>query len=95
MRELRKARPDTPILLAEDSSVRNVTPTEKGRILRSIHEKLVNEGMKGLHFLPNADMLGGDQEGTVDGTHPNDLGMMRQAAVFVKALRPLLPAPGR
>lgn len=95
VRELRKARPDTPILLAEDSSVRNVTPTEKGRILRSIHEKLVNEGMKGLHFLSNADMLGNDGEGTVDGTHPNDLGMMRQAAVFVKALRPLLPAAGR
>lgn len=95
VRELRKARPDTPILLAEDSSVRNVTPTEKGRILRTLHEKLVGEGMKNLQFLSNADMLGGDGEGTVDGTHPNDLGMMRQAAVFVKALRPLLPASER
>ena len=35
-------------------------------------------------------MLGDDSEGTVDGCHPNDLGMMRLADAFVKALRPIL-----
>ena len=90
VKTLRAARPDTPILLAEDCSVRNVCPTEKGRILRTIHQKLTDEGVKNIHFLANLGMLGDDTEGTVDGCHPNDLGMMRQAEVFVKALSPLL-----
>ena len=91
VRTLRAARPETPILLAEDSSVRNVCPTHKGRILRQIHKKLTAEGMKNLHLLPSLGMLGDDTEGTVDGCHPNDLGMMRQAKVFADALSPLLP----
>lgn len=91
VKTLRAARPDTPILLAEDCSVDNVCPTEKGRIVREIHGKLTAEGVKNLHFLANLGMLGDDSEGTVDGCHPNDLGMMRQAEVFAKALAPLLP----
>jgi len=90
VKTLRAARPDTPILLAEDCSVRNVCPTAKGRIVRAIHQKLTAEGMKNLYFLSNLGMLGDDTEGTVDGCHPNDLGMMRQAEVFANALAPLL-----
>jgi hypothetical protein len=90
VKTLRAARPDTPIVLAEDCSVRNTCPTEKGTILRKIHEKLTAEGVKNLHFLASEGMLGDDTEGTVDGCHPNDLGMMRQADVFAKALAPLL-----
>ncbi|NLS90797.1 MAG: hypothetical protein GXX96_01250 [Planctomycetaceae bacterium] len=90
VKTLRAAHPDTPILLAEDCSVRNVCPTEKGTILRAIYEKLAAEGVKNLHFLPNEGMLGDDTEGTVDGCHPNDLGMMRQAQVFSQAIAPLL-----
>ena len=47
--------------------------------LRKIHQILTAEGVKNLHFLSNAGMLGDDAEGTVDGCHPNDLGMQRQA----------------
>ena len=90
VKTLRAARPDTPILLAEDCSVRNVCPTEKGRILRAIHEKLTAEGVKNLHFLASEGMLGDDTEGTVDGCHPNDLGMLRMAEAVVKPLRGLL-----
>lgn len=90
VKTLRASRPDTPILLAEDCSVRDICPTEKGTILRKIHQKLTAEGVKNVHFLSNEGMLGDDTEGTVDGCHPNDLGMMRQAEVFAKALAPLL-----
>jgi len=90
VRALRRAHPETPIFLAEDSSYRNVTPTEKGRIVNSIYEKLAKEGMKGLYWISNRGMLGADSEGTVDGCHPNDLGMMRQAEVFVRDLAPVL-----
>jgi hypothetical protein len=87
---LRASRPSTPILLAEDSSFQSVSPTPRGRVLRGIFETLVAAGDTNLHFLSNQDMLGSDGEGTVDGCHPNDLGMLRQAAVFSKALLPLL-----
>ena len=90
VRKLRKTHPTTPILLVEDASFRNVIPTGKGRILRLVHDKLTKDGIKDLYFLSNEEMLGTDFEGTVDGTHPNDLGMMRQATVFLKALTPIL-----
>jgi len=89
IRKLRAVHPDTPILLAEDSSIHN-KPTEKGNRTRAICEKLTAEGMKNLHFLSNQGMIGGDGEGTVDGCHMTDLGMLRQAEAFVASLRPLL-----
>jgi len=87
--KLRAAHPNTPILLAEDSSFANQCPTPKGRLLRAAYQKLTAAGVKNLHFLSSQDMLGDDGEGTVDGCHPTDLGMMRMAEAFVKALRPL------
>lgn len=90
VRVLRKHHPETPILLVEDTSFENISPTAKGRFLRSVYMELKQEGVKHLVFLSNKDMLGGDYEGTVDGVHPNDLGMMRQAQVFKTKLRSIL-----
>lgn len=90
VKTLRRTRPNTPIVLVEDSSVKGISPTEKGHVLRAVYDKLIKEGIKGIHFLPNTGMLGTDTEGTVDGCHHNDVGMMRQADVLSKALRPLL-----
>jgi len=89
VRILREARPNTPIVLAEDSHFMD-RPTEDGEILREIYRKLKAEGDEHLHLLDNTGMLGSDTEGTVDRCHPNDLGMMRQAEVFVDFLGPLL-----
>lgn len=90
VKKLRSVRPNTPILLVEDCSVSNTTPTEKGTICRRICEDLKTEGVAGLHFLSNRDMLGTDGDGTVDGCHPNDVGMLRQATVFSKSLATIL-----
>lgn len=92
VRKLRAVRPGTPILLVEDCHVANITPTRKGAILRRIYEELKTEGITGLHFLSNQDMLGTDGDGTVDGCHPNDIGMMRQATAFSKSLSTILGA---
>jgi len=89
VKRLREAHPDTSILLAEDSHYQNLCPTAKGRVLRDCFERLITAGVENIHFLPSKNMLGDDGEGTVEGCHPNDLGMMRQAEVFVQALRPL------
>jgi lysophospholipase L1-like esterase len=90
VKKLREARPDTPILLVEDSNFRDTSPTFNGKVLREEYDALVNNGVKGLYFLNSKGMIGTDWEGTVDGCHPNDLGMMRQADTFVAALTPLL-----
>lgn len=87
---LRSRRPDTPIVLVEDSHVRGLSPTPKGRVLREVFDQLQSEGVTNLHFLSNRGMLGNDGEGTVDGTHPNDAGFVRQAAVFEAFLGVLL-----
>ncbi len=94
VKRLRLAHPKTPILLAEDANVYNITPTAKGIVLRSVYKKLKHQGIANLYFLESRNMLGTDSEGTVDGTHPNDLGMMRQAAAFSKSLSQILkPKP--
>jgi hypothetical protein len=79
VRILHAKRPNTPILLLEDSNVHCVCPTSKGRIIRAVVEKLSSEGLTGLRFQDNRNMLGTDREGTVDGCHPNDIGMLRCA----------------
>lgn len=86
---LRQSRPNTAIVLVEDSNFMN-TPTQDGDILRAIYEKLRAQGDQDLFFLSNDGMLGSDTEGTVDGCHPNDLGMMRQGLVFETFLKPIL-----
>lgn len=93
--QLRKARPDAPILLVEDRRFANawIVPAAtalhnaKHKALRGAYEKLVAGGVKHLHYLPAADLLGDDHEGTTDGSHPNDLGMMRYADAYEPVLR--------
>ena len=45
---------------------------------------------KNLVYLPKDKMYSGDAEGTVDGCHPNDLGMETMAAAFGAAVRQAL-----
>jgi lysophospholipase L1-like esterase len=97
---LRKARPATPIVLAEDRTYANATLVASSRerntasrtALRRAYEQLLSEGVTGLTYLPGDPQVGADGEGTVDGSHPTDLGFFRMAEVFEAALRPLLTA---
>jgi len=93
VRALREKRPGTPILMAEDCNTFEQAPTSKARILRGLYDKLKAEDpvlWKNLHYLEAKEMLGHDSEGTVDGCHPNDLGMMRLGEVFGNAIKQLL-----
>jgi hypothetical protein len=51
---------------------------------------LIAAGEKNLFYLPGDKLIGNDGEGTVDGSHPTDLGFMRQADAFAEALGPIL-----
>jgi hypothetical protein len=45
-----------------------------------------------LHYQPGADFMGDDAEATVDGSHPTDVGFMRQARCMLPLLRRVLGA---
>lgn len=80
VRTIRKARPLTPIIFAGQSHMRpEAHPTELSRSQEAAVLSLQREGVRGLVLAPGTDLIGGDGEGTVDGVHPSDLGMDRQA----------------
>ena len=93
--QLRKARPDTPIVLVEDRRFANswLVPGRakfhdaNHAALRKAYEQLKASGVKHLHYLSGDDLLGDDAEGTTDASHPNDLGFVRQADAFEPVLR--------
>ena len=90
IRNLRAKRPDVPIVMAEHCNVFGNAKSASDRYIRKIYEKLIAEGWKNLVYLPNDEMYTGDYEGTVDGCHPNDLGMQSMAKAFGKAVREAL-----
>ncbi|MBM3459366.1 MAG: hypothetical protein FJX77_12655, partial [Armatimonadetes bacterium] len=97
VRALRAARPDTPILLVEDRTFTNSpflegtrrSHTARRAAFRRAYDQLIGSGVKGLAYLPGDRILGEDGEGATDGSHPNDLGMVRYADAYEPALRRL------
>lgn len=98
VRKLREVRPKTPILLVEDRSYSDsflvTSKWERNEYsrhaLHSAHARLRGEGVEGLFYLEGDFLLGADSEGTVDSSHPTDLGFFRQADAFEQVLRPIL-----
>ena len=98
VKQLRAARPDTPIVLVEDRRntnswilpARNKHHTDNHAALKEAYAALQKEGVKGLFYLGGDDLLGDDAEGATDGSHPNDLGFVRQADRFEPVLRAAL-----
>jgi lysophospholipase L1-like esterase len=94
---LRKVRPTTPIVLVEDRTYSNAflvaAQANRNRTSRAAlkeqYEKLVAARDKNLHYLSGDSLLGADGEDTVDGSHPTDLGFLRQADAMEKVLAPL------
>ena len=95
---LRKQKPETPIVLVEGrfyadawiNTARAARNQGNHREFRAAYERLTRAGVGGLHYLAADELLGDDNEGTTDGSHPNDLGMMRYAEAYGRVLRPLI-----
>ena len=95
VRRLRALRPGVPIVLVEDRTYADAifNPSKERRnrenraALRTAHAALVAEGVERLFYLEGDELLGSDGEGTVDSSHPNDLGFVRQADAFEPVLR--------
>lgn len=98
--QLRAARPATPIILVEDRRNTNswILPDldklhdDKHAALRECFDQLQEQGVTKLYYIRGDDLLGEDGEGATDGSHPNDLGFVRQADIFEPVL---LTALGR
>jgi hypothetical protein len=100
VRKLRKDHPDTPILLVEDRTYsdafmvpsRRERNIENRRELHKVYCHLESEGVKYLYYLPGEQLLENDRDNlaTVDGSHPTDLGFVRQADAFCDVLETIL-----
>lgn len=97
---LRHRHPSVPIVLVEglnyaDTAMipaRRKLVTDRNTILRKLYERLRKGGDENIHYISSAQLLGGDGEDTVDGTHPTDLGFWRIAQGMEPILRDVLAA---
>jgi hypothetical protein len=96
---LRAARPATPILLVENlrytDAIFNAARRERyvasNRTLRAIFDRL-SAADRNLHYLSSENFFGSDNDATVDGSHPTDLGFVRLADAMTPVIRRLLDA---
>lgn len=103
VKKLRNLRPNTPIVMAESRMYENAfidlkkkeSEINKRNELRKAYETLMQGGITDLHYLIGENQLGTDGEATVDGSHPTDLGFMRQAEFYRPILERLLKAPNQ
>jgi hypothetical protein len=100
VKQLREAKPETPIVLVEDRRFTNswITPAKEKfhddnhAALRAAYESLLADGIAGLYYISGDGLYGDDTEGATDASHANDLGFMRQAEIFEPVLRKVLQA---
>ncbi len=99
VRILRKARPKTPIIMIEDANLTtawikpDVMANHKAKraAYNKIYQKLIRSGEKEIYYIKGDKLVGTDDETSVDGVHPNDIGYFRMATAmlptFKKALK--------
>lgn len=98
VRQIRAARPETPIVLVEDRTYANAEflPKTQARqaasrkAFQEAYKTLQSEGVKKLWYIEGEKLLGEDREDTIDSSHPNDLGFWRQANAMEPVLREAL-----
>jgi hypothetical protein len=97
-RLLNLKRPMTPILLVEafyyEDSYFNkdglANVDDKRRELRRAFDLLKQSGIKGLYYKQGDGLIGYDHEGTADGVHPNDVGMLRFSEQMLPVIKSIL-----
>ncbi|RYY23098.1 MAG: hypothetical protein EOO04_14750 [Chitinophagaceae bacterium] len=95
VKSLRARHPQTPVLLVEhccglpgvnmDTSFANRYKWTSD-VLTATFKTLKSGGEKNIYLLTAGD-IGFDEESTVDGTHPTDIGMMKYADAYEKIIR--------
>ena len=89
---IRKANPQLPIVLLSRPKY-TLTDEEKDRleIIKKTYTDAVAAGDKNVYFIPGPELMKyAKNDGTVDNTHPNDLGFYSIAKVLGKHLKAIL-----
>ncbi|QEC53752.1 lysophospholipase L1-like esterase [Anseongella ginsenosidimutans] len=94
---LLKKRPGIPVLVTEhaDADINSLNTLREGgfdrvnKLAREALTLLKTKGLQPVHLL-SAEEIALGIESTVDGVHPNDIGMMEYAQAYEKAIRDIL-----
>jgi hypothetical protein len=92
---LRAAHPKTPIILVENIIYQRAPVQKPGAVgheaknaeFKKAWQQLRAARVQGLFYVPAAKLLGADNLGTVDGSHPTDVGFLRIAKALEPAVR--------
>ena len=76
--------------IAGSARADNSSHADNHAALREAYDALKRDGVAKLYYLPGDSLLGDDAEGSNDGSHPSDLGFVRQADAFEPVLRQAL-----
>ena len=104
VKQLKECQPNVPVLLMENYASTGEYfykgyPDTQGNVnfvnkkqdeLRKAFETLKKSGITQLYYQEGKDLIGLDQEGTGDGSHPNDLGMFRIAEILFPTIKEIL-----
>lgn len=95
---LRQAHPDVPVVFVEDPifdhsrfdkrMLKEIT--DKNVAQKALFASLKKKGVKKIYYLPAEKLLPPDGEGTVDGIHPTDYGMVHYADAYASVLKKLI-----
>lgn len=98
---LQQKGPSIPILLVEHSSGNTLSIIDTAKhneyekvnnVLRKVFAQLKSEGIQNIFLLGNKD-INLDIDATVDGLHPNDIGMMKYSNAYEKIIRNIFHEP--
>ncbi|AEV99794.1 acetylhydrolase [Niastella koreensis] len=101
VKALKEKRPAVPVLLVEHSvgAQTGIIDTAAQHdyenasvVLRRSFDKMKGDGISGIYLLSNKE-IGLSIYSTVDGVHPNDVGMMEYARAYEKIIRHILNEP--
>ena len=101
VKALKEKRAEVPVLLVDHSGGRDngIIDTAAqhdfqngNKVLQQSFDKMKAAGITGIYLLTNKE-IGLTVNSTVDGLHPNDVGMMEYANAYEKSLRAILYEP--
>lgn len=95
IKRLRQVRPTVPIVMVAgrpftNSWLKPDNSAAKNSAYRTAFDQLISDGIQKLSYVDGTDLFGTDNEGAIDGSHPNDLGMWHQADILTPILKELL-----
>lgn len=98
IRKISQAHPETPIVLIEDRTYTNswilpelrMANDSRRKAFHKVYKALKSDGICGLHYIKGEHLLGSDDDASVDGSHPSDLGFSRMADTLEPILKRIL-----